>query len=75
MGRGEIDLLMRHDGFPVAVEVKSRVAAEPLGEFTAEKRDAVAAAARRLRPPVRRIDLVTVRFGRSGALIRWLRGV
>jgi hypothetical protein len=57
----------------VAVEVKTRVAADPIEEFSDEQ----AARLRRAGQAIGtvRCDLITVRPGRRGVEIRWLRGV
>lgn len=74
VGRGEIDLLVDLDGQRVAVEVKSgrSPAARPDENFDAAKEGHVRRAAQRLTPPVWRIDLVTVVFNETGAIVRWL---
>ena len=59
----------------VAVEVKTRIGEEPETHLTVEKRRRMGEAAMRLDPIPDRIDAVTVRLGRDGAAIRWLRGV
>ena len=71
-GRGEIDLLVRVGGRLVAVEVKTRVGAEPMRHVTAVKRDRMRRAARRAGAD--RTDVVTVLLGREGATIRWVHG-
>ena len=71
-GGGEIDLLVRFDDRPVAVEVKTRLGGDPLDSFgpakaTRVRRTAVAALGR----PVR-VDLVAVGIGPGGARVRWV---
>ncbi len=74
-GRGEIDLLMRMHSRLVAVEVKTRVGADPRPAYTAEKADHVREAVRRLQPRPSRVDLVAVELTTQGAAIRWIPGV
>lgn len=74
-GRGEIDLLIREAGSIVAVEVKTRVGADPLIQITAAKERRMRQGAARLRPKPVRIDVVTVRLDSGGALVRRLYGV
>jgi len=72
---GEIDLLVSVDGLLVAVEVKTRVGGDPADQFTVAKQRAMREAAASLHPRPDRVDLVTVRFDRSGATMRWIRSV
>ena len=73
VGRGEIDLIIRDHGVVVAVEVKT--GATPMDQFTDDKIAVVRAAMRRLQPPPRRLDLVTVTTPRGGRVtVRWYRG-
>jgi Holliday junction resolvase-like predicted endonuclease len=72
---GEIDLLVLLGGRLVAVEVKSRWLDDPADEFTREKSARLQRFGARLRPAPHRYDLVTVRFGRRGADVRWIPGV
>lgn len=74
-GRGEIDLLVRLNSTLVAVEVKTRVGADPRGAYTAEKADRVWAALGRLTPRPQRVDLIAVALTADGADIRWIPGV
>jgi len=74
-GRGEIDVLMRMQAQLVAVEVKTRVGADPRDAYTAEKADHVWETVRRLRPRPRRVDLVAIELTAHGAAIRWIPGV
>jgi Holliday junction resolvase-like predicted endonuclease len=74
-GRGEIDLLIAVGGRVVAVEVKTRTGEDPLIQLTSEKAGRMWAAAARLRPRPSRIDVVAVRFDRSGVTIRWVPGI
>ena len=73
--RGEIDLLVLVDGSLVAVEVKTRIGGDPADQFTVAKQRAMQEAAGSLDPRPDRVDLVTVRFDRSGATVRWIRSV
>lgn len=68
---GEIDLVIELDGRRIAVEVRTRWNEDPMVAFDHSKLDRVRRSARRLRPPVHRIDLVTVEFDDSGAHVRW----
>ena len=72
-GRGEIDLIVRQGTQLVAVEVKTRLGAEPFDQFTDGKARRVRAAMRRLDPEPSRLDLVTVRLARPFIIIRWVR--
>jgi putative endonuclease len=77
-GQGEIDLLVEVDGEMAAVEVRSVMAepgpstADPVAAFGPDKARRVRAATARLRPPVSRVDLVAVRFHRSGVDLHWV---
>jgi Holliday junction resolvase-like predicted endonuclease len=57
----------------VAVEVKTRVGAEPMTQVTSTKRDRMRRAARMI--GANRVDVVTVMLDGSGATIRWVRGI
>ena len=72
---GEIDLLVEMRGSLVAVEVKTRIAAEPAEGLTDLKSERVRRAGGRIYPRPDRYDLVTVRLGRDGVEVRWLPGV
>jgi Holliday junction resolvase-like predicted endonuclease len=72
---GELDLVVELDRQLVAVEVKTRVGAEPVEEFTAEKAARLRRAGARLPRRPDRYDLVTVRLSADGADVRWLPGV
>jgi putative endonuclease len=76
IGHGEIDLHVRIDGAPVAVEVKTIVATsdddDAVYQFTPEKAHTVRRYARRLTPPAYRIDLVAVTLRAAGADIHWV---
>jgi Holliday junction resolvase-like predicted endonuclease len=74
-GRGEIDLLVRWPGRLVAVEVKTRVRADPRTAYTEAKSQAIRRAFRYVNPQPRRLDLVTVELGRQTVDIRWIPGV
>jgi len=65
-------LLVRIQSTLVAVEVKTRVGADPRGAYTADKADHVWAAISGLRPRPQQLDLVTVRLTAAGADIRWI---
>lgn len=69
---GEVDIVVEIEGVRVAVEVRSRWREDPLDAFDDTKLDRVRRSARRLSPPCRRIDLVTIRFDEAGAHIRWM---
>jgi Holliday junction resolvase-like predicted endonuclease len=72
---GEIDLLVDHGGSVVAVEVKTRVGADPVEEMTDLKAERLHRSGGRL--PVRpaRYDLVAVRLSAEGAEVRWIPAV
>jgi Holliday junction resolvase-like predicted endonuclease len=72
---GEIDLLVEMDGVLVAVEVKTRIGADPVEEFTDPKADAVRRSGGRMRRRPDRYDLVAVRLRGDGAEVRWLPDV
>lgn len=72
---GELDLLVELDGRLVVVEVKTRVAADAVEEFTAEKAARLRRSGARLPRPPDRYDLVTVRLTSDAAEVRWLPGV
>jgi len=71
---GEIDLLVTMGGSLVAVEVKTRVGADPVEEFTDLKADRVRRSGDRMAQRPQRYDLVTVRLTPGGAEVRWLPG-
>lgn len=74
VGRDEIDLLVAVGADRVIVEVKSAVAAtgiDPADHLDRAKITALRRAGRSLRPPVHRIDLITVVFDGSGCDVRW----
>jgi len=72
---GEIDLLVTMGSSVVAVEVKTRVGADPVEEFTDLKAERVRRSGDRLARRPQRYDLVTVRLSSGGAEVRWLPGV
>jgi len=79
MGRGEIDLHVAFGSTVVAVEVKTLMAASPMGadplrSYTVEKADTVHRLGRRLRPRPHRIDVVAVVVHDGGVDVRWVRG-
>ncbi|MGI9649130.1 MAG: YraN family protein [Acidimicrobiia bacterium] len=74
-GRGEVDLLVRWDRKLVAVEVKTRLGADPRLAFTFDKARKVRDTMRLLSPRPSRLDLVAVEVGRAGAEVRWIPGV
>jgi putative endonuclease len=73
VGRDEIDLLVGFGRALVAVEVKTRVGADPVEMFTSAKADRLRRAATAL--GAARCDLVAVRVDRRGAAVRWIPGV
>jgi putative endonuclease len=75
VGRGEIDVVARHGGTTVAVEVRSRWLEDPLDAFHDRKHRQVASLALALDPPCGRVDLVAVRFHPGGVDLRWVPGV
>lgn len=68
-------MLARIAGRVVAVEVKARIGADPLTQLTEVKRRRMREAAMRLEPRPDRIDVVAVRVGADGAVVRWLQAV
>lgn len=77
VGRGEIDLVARLGAELVAVEVKTMVEGgstldAPSEWFTPRKAAQVRHLASRLRPPIRRVDLIAVVLRSGGADIRWI---
>ena len=72
IGRGELDIVARHNGVMVAVEVKTVTdpKANPFRSFTADK----AAQVKRLARihGCQRSDLVVVQLAEAGVLFRWL---
>ena len=75
VGRGEIDLVVRWPDAVVAVEVKTRVDADPSHAYTADKSRSLREAVRGIRPRPGRLDLVLVRLGRHTVDLRWIPGV
>lgn len=73
VGRGEVDIVARIDGERTVVEVKTVVGArsDPTDAFTDRKAAQVRRLGLELTPPCHRVDLVTVRLDRSGALVWW----
>lgn len=72
---GEIDLLVEAGGSIVAVEVKTRVAADPIDEMTDLKSERIRRTGMRLAARPHRYDLVTVRLTSTGAEVRWIPAV
>lgn len=72
---GELDLIARIDGRLAAVEVRSRVAEDPIESFDWSKIDRVRRTAANLTPPCHRIDLITVEFTAECANVRWMPDV
>ncbi|MEA2011044.1 MAG: YraN family protein [Actinomycetota bacterium] len=75
VGQDEIDLIVRIDGRPVAVEVKTGLGpgTRPWENFDDEKNARIRRAAGVL--SIRRIDLIAVELNGFGATVRWLPGV
>ena len=59
----------------MAVEVKTRIGADPVEELTDLKAEAVLRSGRRMARPPQRYDLVAVRLTSSGVEVRWLPAV
>jgi Holliday junction resolvase-like predicted endonuclease len=77
-GREEIDLVAVVAGIPVIVEVKTAHAAggvDPADNLDRRKLEALIRAGAGLRPPIRRIDLVTVTVVADGVDVRWIPAV
>lgn len=73
---GEIDLIVSVGGMRVAVEVRSVTGDGPaVLAFDEAKADQVWRLARELRPACSRVDLVAVRFDRSGVEVHWVPAV
>jgi len=72
---GEIDLLVEVAGALVAVEVKTRVGADPVEEMTDLKAERLRRSGHRLSPRPDRYDLVAVRLTTGGAQVRWLPAI
>ena len=72
-GHGEVDLLVAFGPVVAAVEVKSRIGAEP--EVSYAKAHRLAATLSRLNPRPQRLDVVTVLFERDGVWVRWVQDV
>ena len=72
IGRGEIDLVIEHQGERAVVEVKATSAGggDPSYHFNSAKRRQVERLARSL--GVFRVDYVGIEISASGATIRWL---
>lgn len=72
---GEIDLVVRDGSTTVAVEVKATTdGSNPIDAVDDTKMDLVGRTAAGSRFRIGRIDIVGVRFDKSGVEIRWLRG-
>lgn len=75
-GSGELDIVATIDGERVAVEVRSGRTAAVAPELMSWKKERqVRRVAASLRPPILRVDLVTVLFDLSGIRIRWFRRI
>ncbi|MCJ7726075.1 MAG: YraN family protein [Acidimicrobiia bacterium] len=72
---GEIDLLVELAGTLVAVEVKTRVGADPVEEMTDLKAERIRRSGLRMTRHPDRYDLVAVRLTPAGAEVRWLPSV
>jgi len=72
---GEIDLLVAMAGKLVAVEVKTRVDADPVEAMTDLKAERLRRSGGRMARRPDRYDLVAVRLTARGAEIRWLPGI
>ena len=75
LGHDEIDLVVAVAGVRVAVEVKTRVGADPAGEFTPDQAFRLRRAARALDPPATRCDLIAIIAGDTGVTLDWRRSV
>jgi len=72
---GEIDLLVTMGATLVAVEVKTRISADPVEELTDLKIERLRRSGDRMDRRPDRYDLVAVRLSPGGAEVRWLPGV
>lgn len=59
------------DGTRVAVEVKTRRRGDAASALDRQKLQAIRSSMRRVNPPVRRLDLVTVEFNDNGVDVGW----
>ncbi len=78
VGRDEIDIVAVGPTGTVAVEVKTVVVGsgiDPADHFDAAKVRHLRRAMRRSRPPIGRLDLITVELTGRGASVRWLADV
>ena len=76
VGVDEIDLVVRHGGRIVAVEVKTATNGDdPLEAVDEGKFDRLERAVMGHRLPISRIDLVGIEVTRGFAVVRWLQGV
>ncbi len=75
VGRGELDLVVRHGGELVAVEVKTigweATADEPIDRIDDAKLRQVRRVVNESGRGVRRIDFVGVRLHRNGVIVNW----
>lgn len=72
---GEIDLFVEVAGVLVAVEVKTRIGADPVEEMTDLKAERLRRSGLRMAPRPHRYDLVAVRLNTDGAQVRWLPAI
>jgi Holliday junction resolvase-like predicted endonuclease len=72
---GEIDLLVVWEERLVAVEVKTRMEADPVEGFTADKAARLRRTGSRLPRRPDRYDLIAVRLRPAGVEVRWTPGV
>ncbi len=79
VGRGEIDLLIRHDGDLVAVEVKTvgleAIADDPIERIDDNKLRQVRRLASAMRRGIRRVDFVGVRLLPEVVVVNWRANV
>ncbi|HSF85295.1 MAG TPA: YraN family protein [Acidimicrobiia bacterium] len=80
VGRGEIDLVVRHDGDLVAVEVKTigagAFADDPIDRIDEVKLRQVRQLAQQLEPRrAQRVDFVGVRLDEAGVYVNWRTNV
>ena len=59
----------------MAVEVKTRIGADPRAAYTDEKSRTFRDTVSLVRPRPQRLDLITVELGRWAVDIRWIPGV
>ncbi|MCH8985970.1 MAG: YraN family protein [Acidobacteria bacterium] len=71
---GEIDLVVKHRGVTIAVEVKTIVGrGDPLDRIDAHKRDVVYRSVAAAKVPIQRVDAIGVQLFPDRVAIRWVQ--